>query len=123
MDAHSIASQLFRRIHARAPDANETSDESITNLARDVLRDALLGAPRDPAHARRDDAEAQAALRPLCDVAHARGLHVEQVLILLKDTWRELPEAQHALPSHDATILADVITACIAEYYAPRRSS
>lgn len=55
----------------------------------------------------------------MCDVAHERGLRAEHLLLILKKSWRELPEAR-SLPRHDAgDVLARTITACIKEYYAP----
>jgi hypothetical protein len=49
--------------------------------------------------------------------ARERGLRAEQLLILLKETWRELPEVRH-VPFQDADdMLARVVTLCIEEYY------
>jgi len=64
------------------------------------------------------DEETRELMRRSCDVAHERGLQAEQLLLLLKQAWRELPEAQR-LPHHEAGDgLARVITVCIHEYYA-----
>lgn len=86
-------------------------------LARGTLRSAL----RAHVRAHTPDAESRAALRRLCDAAQVRGLHAEQLLILLKEEWRALPAPRLAAREHDGAVLAGVITLCIDEYYSPRR--
>lgn len=57
------------------------------------------------------------ALRHACDRARDDGLRAEQLLLVLKAAWRELPERQQ-LPQVEAdAALARVVTACIDEYY------
>jgi hypothetical protein len=87
-------------------------------LALAALCRALRDQPRVPP----SDGDARMAVRALCDAAHARGLQIEQVLILLKSVWHALPEARVAIRAHDGNILSAVITLCIHEYYIPRRS-
>ena len=81
------------------------------------LRATDIGGPTDP----RDAQQARQAVRDLCDDAHRRHLHAEQLLILIKDTWRAMPEARagssHVAP-HDS--LDRFISLCIEEYYARR---
>jgi len=91
--------------------------ESLRRLTYDPLRRALCadGSGGPP------DADVRMLLRQLCDTAHERGVPAEQLLILLKEGWRELPEARHGLRFDARDVLAHVITLCIDEYYAPGR--
>lgn len=64
------------------------------------------------------DAEVRLLIRGVCDVAHERGLVAEQLVVVLKDAWWELPEKRR-LPRQDASaVLAHAITLCIHEFYA-----
>ena len=83
---------------------------------------ALSRALRSELLALKSDDDSRMALRALCAVAHERGLHVEHVLILLKEVWHALPEARVAIRTRDGKVLSGVITLCIHEYYSPRRS-
>lgn len=58
------------------------------------------------------------SMRRVCILAHARDLRPEQLLILVKQAWFELPEPQRILRDHTGDVLARVITLCIDEYYA-----
>ena len=60
-------------------------------------------------------------VRPLlaeaCREARDRGVHAEKLLVLLKSTWLELPDARN-IPRHEhVDLLARVVTLCIDEYY------
>lgn len=59
----------------------------------------------------------------LCAVAaEARDRHIraEQLLVLLKELWAELPEVRRALdPKDKAALLQRLIKWCIEEYYGP----
>ena len=87
------------------------------DLAHQVVRCALREAKNVKSH----DHEVRAALRPLCDAARSRGLYAERLIVLLKEAWRELPEARRSTREHDLGALERVVTLCIDEYYAPRR--
>lgn len=69
------------------------------------------------------DHEIRIALRELCDAAHTNGMRAEQVLVLLKDAWRSLPEARSAPRDEQQSVLAFVIGLCIKEFYAAQRES
>ena len=67
------------------------------------------------------DGDARAMMRRTCEAAHAHGIRAEQLLLLIKDAWRELPEARR-VPRHAAgDVLSRLITICIHEYYARER--
>ena len=57
-------------------------------------------------------------LRAVCARAHRAGLRVEEVLVQVKQVWRELPEARRleALASRDEQ-LDRIVTALIERFY------
>ena len=59
------------------------------------------------------------AVRDLCNDAHRRGAHAEDVIIAVKQAWASLAEltAQPGEPRR-AEILRHFITVCIDEFYA-----
>jgi hypothetical protein len=63
-------------------------------------------------------AEIRLSLRQLCADARESGLRAEQLLVLLKDVWSELPATIVRTPSiHGDERLNYVITTCVDEYY------
>ena len=96
------------------PAPNRSSDPV---LLRDLLGRTLRSLL---AQERREDeptGDLRLALRDICDRARNDGLRAEQLLLALKDAWRELPE-RRGLPRFDAdAAFARVVTACINEYY------
>ena len=84
------------------------------DLARRALGCAL--------HASRGEGAAQAGiretLRDVCAAAHARGLHAEQVLVILKEAWRSLPDGRDTIQPDADAALGRVVSLCISEYYA-----
>lgn len=90
--------------------------EPLRDLARGALCRALLADGRT----RQPDANVRELLRQACNVARARDMHVEHVLILLKEVWHELPELQLGRQGDAETRFARVVSLCIEEYYANR---
>lgn len=86
---------------------------------RELARSALRGALHAEARGGVPDADVRRMLRRACDAARACNAHVEQVLILLKEAWRELPGARHGTHGEAQARLARMVTLCIKEYYAP----
>jgi hypothetical protein len=86
-------------------------------MADRVLRRAL----RTDARTVGDDGEMRAALRELCDVARERGLHAEQLLLVLKESWRRLPETRLVMRQDAGEVLGRAISMCVVAYYAPPR--
>lgn len=59
------------------------------------------------------------ALRTLCDVARREGHGVEQLLPMLKQAWRSLPEVRELPPGSERdALLSRIISTCIEEFYA-----
>ena len=59
------------------------------------------------------------ALRQVCADARHSGMRAEQLLVLIKDVWSELPVGIARVPSaHGDERLNYVITTCVDEYYA-----
>lgn len=94
--------------------APSDSFSDILRLTQEALRSTLPGSQRTPAR----DEEVRRILRQLCNRARDANLHAEDVIILLKHAWSELPEARPALHDRDGT-LAHVVTLSIEEYYSP----
>lgn len=114
---------MSQRGEARAPEVNPTLRASrepirLTDLLRDVLGRLLQDEWRDDA----PKGDLRIALRAACDQARNDGLRAEELLLVLKDAWRDLPD-RRALPRIDTdAALARVVTACIDEYYeSPRK--
>lgn len=80
----------------------------------EALRRALTSYLAD----RRDAATLQAALGQIAVEARARKLRAEELLILLKDVWFELPEVARASDAEEQNrLLQRIVTLCIREYY------
>ena len=119
----SLTREAMRRRHENGgPQADLTPNpDGEAELLPDLLRRALSGLlgqrwPNEP------DGDLRLALRDACDRARNDGLRAEELLLVLKDAWRELPE-RRGLPRVDPDeALARVVTACIDEFYhSPRR--
>jgi len=64
------------------------------------------------------DGALRRALRLMCDEAHRSGLRAEQLIVIVKDAWRSLPEVSR-LPAGGTRerLLSRVVTMCIEEFY------
>ena len=56
-------------------------------------------------------------LRPVVDEAHAAGLHAEQLLSLMKESWRSRPVPRGENRELARAQLDGIITLCIKEFY------
>ena len=104
-------------VHSDRPTMADGASDATKRIARmtdDLLRRALWADARGLA----PDRDLQRALRQLCTEARDQGLRAEQLLVLMKSRWRQVPEARRA--SRDAAdgMFAVVVTLCIREYYA-----
>lgn len=87
--------------------------EALPDLLRHSLRCVLAAEHYEDA----DEAKLRIALREVCECARRDGVRAEHLLIVLKESWRGLPE-RAALPRFDADeALGRVVSACINEYY------
>lgn len=84
----------------------------LRELTQEALRRSLPASQLSRAR----DEEVRRILRQLCVRARDANLHAEDVVILLKIAWRELPETRHAVHDREG-ILARAVTLCIEEYY------
>ena len=58
-------------------------------------------------------------LRTAAQEARAKGIQAEQLLVVLKDIWYSLPElAAKRASDVENTLLQELISRCIREYYA-----
>lgn len=81
----------------------------------DQLREVLGQSLRRGNHVE----ELQALLRRTAEEAHAKGLHAEQLLIILKEIWYSLPELRESRGEEvEVTLLQELVTRCIQQYYA-----
>ena len=84
--------------------------ESVAAL-REAIRREVTGESQD--------GELPDALRRLTREARALGLHAEQVVILVKELWREVPEPSPAPTSDEhRRMLERLVTLSIEEFYA-----
>ena len=97
---------------AREPDLHDSIQRALRPVALALQAAGPDGQP---------DARSRGALDEVCQLAHRDGLRVEQLLILVKESWRQIPWL-HAVFSKDKdATLARVITHCIVEFYRPGR--
>lgn len=96
----------------------------VRELTRRVLRGVLAGARRGPSLG----AGVKEDVRQTCDAARENGLHAEELLVVVKQTWRDATDADFAegdgsgAPSLAAQarreqLLTEVITMFIREFY------
>ena len=102
----------------RAP-SEDARVGDLGSLARHALRCAQGASQRDPAA----DEAVRATLRRLCDNAHESTVRPEELIILLKETWRAAPELRNTARDPECATLARVITLCIDEYYDRSRAA
>lgn len=99
-----------------APDLTPTPPSlDAESVAR--LRAALAEVARDgnPTSTLRDE------LCRVADEARSRQIRAEQLLVLLKDLWADLPEVRRAVDVKEkAALLQRLVTWCIEEYYRSR---
>ncbi|MBV9111025.1 MAG: hypothetical protein JO306_16585 [Gemmatimonadetes bacterium] len=116
----SIRGDMVQPDHGAAESGLEA--RSLTDL-RVLTRAAVRATLRAERRGVGLDGEVLQLLRLACDIARINDTFVERVLILLKEAWREHPEARPRCYADAEDTLARVITLCIEEYYAPFRSS
>lgn len=121
--AHASTREVVMSSESSGTGATGPNAPDDTAPIRDLLRATLRAALRSDAHGGARDGELRRLLRQGCDAARARDVRAEQVLILLKETWHELPEARPGPYFDLGPTLTHVISLCIKEYYAPRASS
>ena len=67
------------------------------------------------------DAEADASLRLACDAARQSGFRAEQLVLMVKESWRSLAQPRER---HEFDLaLEKLVSLCIAEFYRAREGS
>lgn len=83
----------------------------------DVVRRALRCLPATPSSDKEPEIDLRAAFRFACERAREEGLRAEQLLLVLKAIWHDLPESRQMSPVDADAVLARAVTACIRECY------
>lgn len=99
---------------ARTRDSELGGGDHLPELAAGMLRGVADCARRGTY---RNDGDGD-AMRAVCQNARLCGLRAEQLLVVLKESWRKLPEARHLDRYESDEVLARVIHDCIEAYYA-----
>ena len=86
---------------------------------RDLTQVVLHGVFVDLQSGRRPDARLTDALRETCDAARDQGLHAEELLVIVKQSWHHLADAQFIDRRDADATLSQLVTTCIREYYRP----
>jgi hypothetical protein len=94
----------------RLGDGNGNFEEFLVSALRQVLTSGVTD--------RRTSCETRQLLRKICDAARANDTTIENVLILLKETWALLPETRVGPPADAQATLSRIVSICIEEYYA-----
>ncbi len=94
-------------------EANGNPEEFLASALREIaIKSAKLKNP---------DCETRQTLRQVCEAAHACDTSVEALLILLKQTWMELPQALCGHHAEAQAALSGIISICREEYFDAQR--
>lgn len=96
------------------PELEATASDGMTSRGVLALRTALQAALRAGA---RDDDGVRRAVALFCGEARRREMRAEQVLVLLKETWRTLPEVRRLGRAQRELTLAHLTTLAIRTFY------
>lgn len=95
--------------HDSTPGRNDLAAETI-----DAVRSALVEFVETPS----DGEPLRRALNTMAAEAHAKSILPEQLLVILKDVWHDLPRvASMRDPAEQSRLLRQAVTICIKEYY------
>ncbi|HJU67538.1 MAG TPA: hypothetical protein VJ650_04750 [Gemmatimonadaceae bacterium] len=83
----------------------------LVTAASHVIRMAL------GSDSRADDQAVRETLRALCSDARRLGVRPEELVVLVKMTWRAHPDLWPVPPDHASSTLDRVVTMCIEEYF------
>ena len=86
---------------------------SLRELIDIVLRRAIYTASAGGALS----AALRGSVRRVCVLAQRRGVLAEELLVIMKNSWYELPEAERLLRERNRDVLSRVIALSIEEYY------
>ena len=80
----------------------------------DALRAVMQRAMRKGDHG----TELQEVLARAATEAREKDIHAEQLLVIMKDLWHSLPDLRTADTDRQNELLQELISRCIAQYYA-----
>ena len=107
---------LAARLPSSAAETPIDLRASVYEVLRCGFRSGRNGAATDG-----PDDDTHDAVRSVCAVARANEVPAESLILAIKAGWRQFPQG-HGLTRLDAEVtLAELITMCIKEYYAPQR--
>jgi hypothetical protein len=97
-----------------AHDSGHTPPGGLDDASIEVLRAALRAYLQDS----NDPSALQPPLLRIATEARTRAMLPEQLLVVLKDIWSDLPEVRSMTSSREQiNLLQRVVTMCIKEYY------
>lgn len=85
-----------------------TSRDLVTALLRQALDERPHGWP---------NGRFAQQLRATCAAARADGLHVEELLVILKDSWHRLADTAFVTRDDADAMLEKIVSMCIREFY------
>ena len=66
------------------------------------------------------DGKLRESMQRICRLAHNREITAERLVVMMKEVWWEMPEAERVLGHRREEVLSRVVTLCIDEYFEPR---
>jgi hypothetical protein len=90
-----------------------------SELPRTLARVAVARALAAVERRQPPNGEVHASLQLACNAARQNGLHAESLILMVKDSWRDLADTK-ILERHESDVaLEELITMCILEFYGP----
>lgn len=100
---------------ADAPDRYRITDRS-TVAVRAIIRD-LDSIESDGVEATYSPANLTTAAQRICVAARHDGLYIEQAIVCVKEAWRSSPGRSKPRAGAADTVLDQLVSACIREFY------
>lgn len=97
---------------------NDSTSDTLANL-RELTTIVLRRAVYTVSNGYAIDGNLRDSMRRVCKMAQNREVPAEGLLVMLKDSWWDLPEAERVLGHRREEVLSRVITLCINEYFEP----
>lgn len=98
---------------------DDSASEALANL-RELTTIVLRRAVYTVSNGYAIDGKLRDSMRRVCKLAQNREVPAEGLVVMLKDAWWDMPEAERVLGHRREEVLSRVITLCINEYFEPR---